>query len=173
MKYTLAFLISACLLLCTCTEGEESDPYNQPLPTITTTGEHTFGFLLDGKSWIPGMDDITQKPINVVMDKDSIFMFSINLINKKFNRNEAIKIIFSCNMPGIIKSPYVTFVDSNLPLGCQLYTLTNKNLIFEVSYIDFEKQIISGTFEVGKAVNACNDREITVTDGRFDCKFTK
>jgi hypothetical protein len=160
-------------MLLSCNDDFVFNPINEQLPKVTTSGENTFGFLFNGQTWVPFTDDNIGKPISVVMGKDSIFMFSINLKSDKIDRDESLKIFLKCNKPEIIKPLSFTFVDNNLQVGCQVYDCNENGILFEVTYIDFIKQIISGTFQIPKTINSCGDNSIIITDGRFDCQFTK
>lgn len=175
MKHKISFLLSIIILVqfVSCTDDEAFDPVNEPLPLATTTGANTFGFLLNDKTWLPFIEDKNQNALSVVMDNDSSFMFSVNLISDKIKRDEAIKIFLNCNKPGPCIPSTFTFVNIKNILGCHIFDLKNSNLRFEITRLDFNAQIISGNFEILEAVNSCSTESIIITKGVFDCKFSK
>lgn len=175
MKHKISFLLLIIILaqFISCTDGEAFDPVNEPLPLATTTGANTFGFLLNDKTWLPYSEDKKLNPLNVVMDNDSTFMFSVNLESEKINRNESIKIFLRCSKPGPCIPSTFTFVNIKNKLGCHIFYLTNSNLQFEITRLDYSAQIISGNFEILGAVNSCGTESINITKGVFDCKFSK
>jgi hypothetical protein len=175
MKHKISFLLLIVILaqFISCTDDEPFNPVNEPLPLATTTGSNTFGFLLNGKTWLPYSEDKKLNPLNVVMDNDSTFMFSVNLKSEKINRNESIKIFLKCNKSGPCNPKSFTFVNTKNILGCHIFYLTNSNLQFEITRLDYNAQIISGNFEILGTVNSCSTESINITKGVFDCKFSK
>ena len=173
MRLHLVLLIIGFIILFSCNGEDVFNPINEQLLMVTTSGENSFGFLLNDQTWLPFIDNKRDKPISVIMDKDSIFMFSINLISDQINRNESLKIFLIYTKPEIIKPIGFTFIDNSLKVGCQVYDLNKDSLKFEITYIDFIKQIISGTFQISNVTNSCGTNSISITDGRFDCKFSK
>lgn len=175
MKNKISFLLLIIILaqFISCTDDEAFNPINEPLPLATTTGANTFGFLLNDKTWLPFIEDKNQNALSVVMDNDSSFMFSVNLISDKIKRDEAIKIFLNCNKPGPCIPSTFTFVNIKNKLGCHIFYLTNSNLQFEITRLDYNAQIISGNFEILGAVNSCDTESINITKGVFDCKFSK
>ncbi len=174
MKHKISFLLLVIALaqFMSCKDDEHFDPVDEPLPLATTTGANTFGFLLNDKTWLPFIEDQNQNALSVVMDNDSIFMFSVNLISDKINRNEAIKIFLNCNKPGPCIPSTFTFVNIKNILGCHLFDLRNSSLQFEITRLDYGAQIISGNFQVLGATS-CGTQIINITKGVFDCKFLK
>jgi hypothetical protein len=166
----LFVLLISCI---SCNDDITFNPVNEPLPAATKTGANTFGFLLNDKTWLPYYDDNKMNPVDVEMDKDSLFMFSINLKIKKINRDESIKIFLPCTKPGNCKPVNFTFTNYNLKLGCQTFQLNTNNLTFEITCVDFVKQIISGNFEISGSISSCGNETIEITKGVFDCTFTK
>jgi len=175
MKHKISFLLLILILVqfIGCTDDEHFNPVNEPLPLATTTGANTFGFLLNDKTWLPYIEDKNQNPLSVIMDNDSSFMFSVNLISDKIKRNEAIKIFLNCNKLGPCIPSTFTFVNIKNKLGCHIFYLTNSNLQFEITRLDYNAQIISGNFEILGTVNSCSTESINITKGVFDCKFSK
>jgi hypothetical protein len=175
MKHKIYYflLIVSLSLFISCNDDIDFDPVNEPLPMATTTGVNTFGFLLNDKTWLPYIEDKNKNALSVVMDSDSIIMFSVNLISDKVNRNETIKIFLNCNKQGSCIPSTFTFVDTKNILGCHVFDLRNSNLQFEITRLDYGAQIISGNFEIPGAVNSCGTESINITKGVFDCKFSK
>jgi hypothetical protein len=157
MKFKLSFLLLVIILaqLTSCKDDEAFDPVNEPLPMATMIGANTFGFLLNDKTWLPFIEDENQNPLSVVMGSDSIFMFSVNLISDKIDRHESIKIFLNCNKPGPCNPIGFTFVNTKNVLGCHVFDLKNSNLQFEITHLDYNAQIISGTFQVLESENSC------------------
>lgn len=174
MKHKISFLLLILILVqfIGCTDDQHFDPINEPLPLATTTGANTFGFLLNGKTWLPFAEDKNLSPLSVSMGSDSIFMFSVNLISDNILRNEAIKIFLKCNNLGPCLPSTFTFVNSKNLLGCNIFDLKNNSLKFGITRLDYNAQIISGDFEV-LGVNSCGTETINITKGVFDCKFSK
>lgn len=174
MNNQILLLLTFCaLFFLSCEKEDPFDPTTEPLPPATTSGAHTFGFLLNGKTWLPHFADKSKNPLIVSMDKDSVFMFSINLVNPSINRDESIKIFLQCNAPGPCVPIGFSYVDSYKRLGCEVYDLKMHNLQFEITRIDFSAQIISGQFQSLGAKDSCGEETIDITNGVFDCKFTK
>ncbi len=166
-------LISSLFQFISCTDEVVTfNPINEPLPQATKTGANTFGFLLNGKTWLPYSDDKSKKTINVLMRKDSSFQFFINLASDNIKRDETLEIFLQCNKPGPCSNLTFLFIDSRKSLGCKVFS-PNKNLSLEITHLDFAQQIISGNFKVDGEINGCGDDKITITNGVFDCKFTK
>jgi hypothetical protein len=175
MKHKISFLLLVITLIqfVSCTNDEDFDPVNEPLPLATMTGANTFGFLLNDKTWLPFTEGKNQNPLSVVMDNDSIFMFSVNLICDKIDRHESIKIFLNCNKPGPCNPIGFTFVNTKNILGCHVFDLRNSNFQFEITRLDYSAQIISGYFQVLGAASSCGTEIINITKGVFDCKFSK
>ena len=82
LKFILC-LITGLILFNACNDESIFDPTTEQLPNATTSGANTFGFLLNDQTWVPYTDGNKGIPISVIMDKDSVFMFSINLCSDK------------------------------------------------------------------------------------------
>jgi hypothetical protein len=171
LKFFLCPIIGLILFI-GCIDEDIFDPTKEQLPNATKSGANTFGFLLNDQTWVPYADANKGIPISVIMNKDSVFMFSINLCNDKIKRDESLKIILKCIRPQLVKPISFTYIDNKLKLGCQVFDLDTDKLRLEITYIDFTKRIISGTFEITDVINACGNASINFKNGRFDCTFS-
>lgn len=172
-NHLLLFLTFCVFFFLSCEKEDPFDPTKEPLPSATSSGAQTFGFLLNGKTWLPHTSDKKQIPLQVSMDSNSVFMFSINFINHSIFRDESIKIFLPCKAPGPCVPISFNFVDNYKRLGCTVYDLNTNNLQFEITRIDFSAQIISGHFQSPGAKDSCGEEIIDITKGVFDCKFSK
>ena len=153
----------------------------ETLPEITTTGENTFGCLVNGEVWRPrggpfwGLDRQfsfeyheptgsfevrCKRTIENEAGVDSllqrIYLFS------KMSNGKAVDSLFQAD-----------FFDQDKCSGNILDPMTlSKDLPyhFELLYLNTTENIISGTFSFVATKEDCQDT-IHVTDGRFDIKY--
>ncbi len=153
----------------------------ETLPEITTTGENTFGCLVNGEVWRPkggplwGLDRPFQfeyhepsgtfqvscrRTIENEAGIDSVLQ-RVFILSKVLN-GKAVDSLFQAD-----------FFDQNICSGNVLDPLQlSKDLPhhFELLYLNTNENIISGTFSFVATKEDCHDT-IRVTDGRFDIKY--
>ena len=153
----------------------------ETLPEITTTGENTFGCLVNGEVWRPrggpyfglgaqlsysyheptgGFGLIATRKLKSEDGQDSLYQdMSLSFSAQKVSALDSIQ--------------RATFWDPDL---CDLSDMDNLSLdenfpfLFEVTYLNTTENIISGTFSFVATKEDCQDT-IHVTDGRFDIKY--
>jgi hypothetical protein len=164
----LYFLLHTCLLLTACKE-EPADPVSQ-LPPATTTGENTFGCLVNGEVWTPkgrsgGISNLTKS-----YDYGTFNVTAYRVIGNKVQRM-GFGIADILQQPGIYhlndyKHRSATFKDD---VGCSyLYydSLIERNGTLNITRLDLSSGVIAGTFEFILIRPDCDT--IRVTEGRFD-----
>jgi len=136
----------------------------EKLPPLTTTGENTFGYLLNGKAIVVS----STARITAIYQKDNLQL------------GGGIKSA-SENLDITIFPPYPSLEESipyDINKSARYYDFT-KGCYYELEdtytgYILFSKidrinYIISGTFEFSTATNDCDT--VRITDGRFDLQY--
>jgi hypothetical protein len=151
------------------------------LPPLTTTGENTFGCLVNGKAWLPESNSLNPKLRSVYADEESSYYLSGNYDSKddvatyiEFNISNFELLTQSYTLEQYVRDSFsegiYTYCWYND--GCRSVTyLTNfdQTGTFTVNYVHSASQIISGTFDfVAKAENG---ETVCVTDGRYDMLF--
>ncbi|HEY0652706.1 MAG TPA: hypothetical protein VGD65_06240 [Chryseosolibacter sp.] len=143
----------------------------EKLPAITSSGEHTFGCLVNGKAFVPysgyrvyanyGLK-ILQFGGTVVdpLKHDTAQWISMTLIQ---NGTEKIQ-------PGTYELTSPPYRDAKCSIkGCNYFEehITSGN----VTLVRFDtiNRILAGTFELTAEGNGCE--KISITDGRFDISF--
>ncbi len=148
------------------------------LPPATQTGANTFGFLLNGASWIP------EGPNKLSIDFDAGFnngIFGI-VAYRKINPINSTQIVIgirdSLNFMSIPSSKstgrtnlgYVNYSNEAFCSYNQNDTSTFSFGSVTISKLDRLNRIISGKFECKLFNPVCGDT-IKITNGRFDMKF--
>ena len=167
MKY-IALLLT--LFIFTSCELIFPDPPEPELPPITTTGENTFGAIVNGEIRTTSSSFF----ITALHPRDSILQISGELRDG----DSRFIIGFGLNRDAAAVKEYNStfgnafFVFNNID-DCVLDSGTDNDVIyegkFEIIHLDPINQIMSGTFEYTISKQGCS--EIKVTDGRFDVRY--
>ena len=173
MKKYLIFLIPFLFLMAQCHKTPTPDP-EPDLPPATQEGKGTIGCYINGKPWVPKPYIAIGVPhyLEVVFDESRNNFFGLEA-NKDGSFAEQMNIYVqnaSLGRNTIIRFNAESFYNSNNGNNCFRYYLdTIKPRILDITKLDKEKKIISGTFEF-TAFNNCKDT-INITKGRFDTYF--
>ncbi|QSE97856.1 DUF6252 family protein [Fulvivirga lutea] len=149
-------------------DDEPKSPIDQ-LPPLTTTGENTFGYLLNGETIV----------IASSLNASAIYQgggvqISSFFENEQVDHNivmillDPIKINQSYDLTNLPEHK-VQFIDSRSDKKC-LYDYSDTFMgSIKLSNIDRTNFIISGQFEFSTVTQGCETVE--VTDGRFDLQY--
>ena len=167
----LAFGLTSCDLLKVGDSGTDKEP---ELPPITTTGENTFGAIVNGDIWLPsssirqGAVFQTTELITIFADKeigDIDQNFSITIRNESITEGR-----FEFNSSNKEENRFVEWQDDKS--GC-FYKAEDDSSQYtgslDVIKLDKTNKIISGTFEFVLSKVGCPMLEIE--KGRFDLKY--
>ena len=173
-------LITILLLIITSSSNcKKGGLFGDKLPAATQEGKNTCGFLVNGKVWLPRGDNGFS---NLVCDYDETYMggaFSITGYRYE---------------PGATYSTGFLVAGSNIQTtgnykininasrigeyngtsgSCTFYnwydTIPNHNAYLNITKLDKQKRIVSGTFEFALARSGCET--VRITQGRFDMKY--
>lgn len=169
--FFMIFVISSC----------NKDPYQDgtpELPPITMEGKNTFGFLLDGKVWVPYQDHIGiySDPTKEIRLNVNSFNLNARLKREKNKVSQWIHFDFFAEDVGIYqigKDSFDRWIFNDFEINtfnCDRFNCKPENSEIHVLFLDRSKRIISGTFYFKDITNDCGDT-IQITGGRFDLKF--
>ncbi len=178
MKTTI--LISLLILFNTSCKDDDNAPENpvDALPPATQIGAHTFGCLVDGKPFFPDKfgNGTPSAFYQFVRGKHTSVI-------RGGRRNESPSLsigIQALDVDPITTREYVLGTENSgffsgfflLDGGLELraWTLDSKPGRLTITRFDEQEFIISGTFEFTVLDN--DGKEIKITDGRFDVKYT-
>ena len=179
----ILILIISTFFAC-CTKDDNPTPPPTPvsqLPPATQTGLNTFGCLLDGEVFIPGITNNSYQCFYQLVDGEYYFLVAAS--NKKNNVLKDISIgteklsisqgqTFSLIERGFGNAAGRYFVGSNVTgIVENNYTSTTNTGELKITKLDFTNNIVSGTFwfDVKDNQNVVHQ----IRDGRFDMKFTQ
>jgi hypothetical protein len=169
MKTLLTIVLFTSLGLCISCDlglGIHEPTELEKLPPLTTTGENTFGYLLNGEAIVVK----NSLKITAIYQHGQLQLGG-GLSNERFD----IDLAMFLSDPLEINLSYdvaekSTFTDFDDFLDCK-YELTDAYAGYiEFSKIDRSNFIISGTFEFSTATAQCDT--VHITDGRFDVQYT-
>lgn len=171
MKNALQYLPLLFLFLLSC----KDDDAQPELPPATQTGERTFGAYVNGEVWVPkGRPHMFQSSLSVIYDPGYaggiLNISAFRDLGEGSSNNEEIKIYMShLNKEGVYSL-------NNPDIGTALFYSPDCNYLrkedvnqegtLEITRLDMQEGIVSGTFEFTLAKEGCDT--IRVTDGRFD-----
>ncbi len=157
---------------------DRDEPKPKELPPITTEGRNTIGFLLNGEVWLPGGGGIGHPNKDFVIDTTHEGQFHFALGTHLYKDNQLQSLFFRVVLPeGETKSGeaeldttinYIVYFIDYHQAECPDFKAIN-NHRFEISFVDTDKNIISGTFEM-EVENDCGE-VYRITEGRFDGRF--
>jgi len=171
------FLLLTCLLAVPLLWGgcETTTPTpEQQLPGLTTTGENTFGCLVNGEAWLPeggnpfgpGSKLTSQfhRPTNRLAigasrdDENQYVGFTIVLFENKE--------LDSLNYAGFDDS------DDRCDIGSITHPIdTTAPYHFEIVSFSLEEKTASGTFSFTAVNTSCLNDTVAISEGRFDVKW--
>jgi hypothetical protein len=175
MKHTISilFLLSIMSFYAGCKEDDDPIAPIDQLPPLTTTGENTFGCLVNGEALVTK----STTKAGAIIQGGGLQLFG-TLENKQVDKAISIRLI---EIP-VIKS-YI--LNNTLParaeyrdqiINCSYETNADVIGFLTIKFIDTDNFIISGTFEFDAVLNqmdsgvGCQDT-VRVTNGRFDIKY--
>ena len=172
--FCIANIILPALGIVSC---KKSVPSNV-LPPSTQEGKNTVGFKVNGKVWTPySKCSFSQNPCGAIdleynLPNTPKYSFGFNL-SRTSDPNSSFRV-------GTFTSSTISTIGNKYDSVDVIYTdYSNGNIIdytksynpkgnFTITKIDFNNQIISGTFEC--TLYSATD-SVVITEGRFDCKF--
>lgn len=177
MKH-IALITILLLILTSSSNCKKGGLPGDKLPAATQEGKNTCGFLVNGKVWLPRGDNGFP---NLNCDYDETFMggaFNINGYMYESGANNSISFVVasdSIQATGLYKL--------NLRAGrvgryrngivsCTYQwddTIPNHNAFLNITKLDKQKRIVSGTFGFAQMKQGCE--EVRITEGRFDMKY--
>jgi hypothetical protein len=159
----------------------KNDDYNNTgnpldqLPPITTTGENTFGCLLDGEAFLPGG---TPNPLDCVYQFiNGEFYFGLQG-NNRDELNNNVRISIGTVALELVEGEEFTLLENETGNAMgrfsyatnATYTSQNNSGVLKITRLDTENNIVSGTFSFDIIDFEGNLREIR--EGRFDMQYT-
>ena len=182
-KITFTFLIFTIFLSFSCEKNSILNPEPpDELPPATMAGANTFGCLMNGAIWRPYIEgaNIWESALNVKHDRGwpDCDQLHVGATRKHYGEDslyQSIVINVWCPVLGInnITPTKGVFLDFYLDPSCSYrYSVdTFSQYTINITKLDTENNIASGTFAFTAINNECNDT-IRVTDGRFDADST-
>ena len=161
MKKILLLLCLLPLLSTTsCNTDDDNTPHNpiDQLPPLTTTGENTFGCLINGEAFI-----VSNTSQQVAIYQQGQLQFGGNGITMILGDPLTVETLYDLNG----QAEYL--VDPNPQLGCHYEYEDAYDGYVIFSNIDTVNYIISGTFQFSSVNDDCET--INITNGRFDLQY--
>lgn len=176
MRYI--FLLTVLIIsFSTCKKDEDCPP---DLPCATQIGENTFGCYINGMPWVakiePFIFDPTAHKLEASYDETDYGTFNDNYMRLLgvYQGDSYSSIIIHCKPllgPGKIDISSLNFYGIRFRNSNETYEIDkSSNYEINITKLDLEKNILSGTFFF-KAIN--NMDTISITDGRFDVKYSQ
>lgn len=177
MKHT-QLLVLIFLLIITSSLNCKKSLFGENLPAATQEGKNTCGFLMNGKVWLPRGDNGFA---NLTCYYDETFMggaFNVNGYRYEDGANNSLSFVVASDN---IQSTglYKINLNSNRvgryrngPTSCGYQwddTIPNHNAFLNITKLDKQKRIVSGTFEFALTKAGCET--VRITQGRFDMKY--
>ena len=161
---TLSLLILAALLLSIKCDIEPPEP---ELPPITTTGENTFGCLINGELWLPKGSFPNVPALTADWNNGGFGINANRKLDSDFSTIELGGFNFfgpqKLNLSGDTAHAY--FFNNSCEYNRDSISVGEINL----TYLDTINRIMSGTFWFKASASGCETFE--VTDGRFDINY--
>ncbi len=167
LPFTLLLFCSLGMLTaCFSDDPSKKEPIEQ-LPPLTTTGERTFGALVNGEAFV----------VRITHDIVAIYQggglqIAGGIDNNTIDQNLRIVIrkLISKNQEYTLDD-YHNADFNNQIKGCWYKTDDNYTGKVKIVHLDEQNFIVSGTFEFDAWDDDCKE-VIHVTDGRFDLKYS-
>ena len=166
------------LILTSSTNCKKGSLFGDKLPAATQEGKNTCGFLVNGKVWVPSGDNGYP---NLSCDYDETFMggaFNINGYRYENGANNSISFVVASNniqTTGLYKlnlraGRVGRYINSVTLCSYEWSdTIPNHNAFLNITKLDKQNRIVSGTFEFALVKQGCG--EVRITQGRFDMKY--
>ena len=182
MKNLLLLLLTTFAISC-CNKGDDDQPKTEleKLPPATQTGANTFGCLLDGEVFKPGLTNNSYNCFYQLVDGE--YYFAVTANNTKNNVLKAISVgteklsISQGQTLTLLERAYGNangryFIGSNITgIVENYYTSTENTGELKITKLDFTNNIVSGTFWFDVKDNKGVIHQIR--NGRFDMQFTQ
>ncbi len=179
MKTTI--LMSMFILLNASCKNDDNTPENPVdlLPPATQIGAQTFGCLVNGKVFLP--KNFGQGMLNAFYQNiDGQYFISISAESGEKQTESQFIVIGGISVPALEEKSYDLisdepenffglFTNSGLNDNARSTTDAKPGKLI-ISNLDTQNFILSGTFEFTVLDN--DGKEIKITDGRFDVKYT-
>ncbi len=175
-KAIITFFIYALLLSFSCKEENifNTAPPDE-LPPATMTGANTFGCLVNGEVWKPYIEDANfwERALNVNHDRgwvgcDQLLIVAKKTLFKDIELHQEFIINAWCPVLGENKiTPTKGAFLYYQPCGYSYRVDTLSPHIINITKLDIENNIASGTFEFTAISDECQDT-VRITEGRFD-----
>ena len=166
MKILTLLTLSLLMLSIKC-EFKGPKPSQPKLPPITTTGENTFGCLINGELWLPKGSFPNVPALTADWNNGG---FSINANRKTDVEFSTVKLDgFTFFQP---KKLHLTGDTANTYFAngyCEYHRDSTLAGEINLLYLDTINRIMSGTFWFKASASGCET--IEVTDGRFDINY--
>jgi len=168
-KYAFSPLL-AIFILSSCSLFSFGDDDNT-LPKATMSGKITFGCRVNGEVWIPKGNDGTPN-WNASWSSDYGGVMQIGVYRASNTEFEFMQMNpINVTGPGeynLTSSDYILAFFINGSCTYDDYGIVQSGKLV-ISKLDFDNQIVSGTFFFNLRKANCED--VAITDGRFDLKF--
>lgn len=168
-RMRIAFFLVLPIFLVHC-DGDDPEPEVDQLPAATKEGLNTFGCLVDGKAWVvTGQNTMAayeygNVDIGAVKLTETIYIY-LNVLDEELAVGE-----YSLPATPPSKSLHIAAFDATDIDACDYQTMANYTGKLIITHLDEVNFIISGTFEFDAYSEECQ-KEISITEGRFDLKY--
>jgi len=153
--------------------------YYKSMPEVTTSGENTFGCIVNDEEWVAYTDPIGQL-LDGAVSLDIGFNENVNHLvitaRRRINKEE-------CTESDETLIMHVSNIDENQPNAISVYTVMLYRLTeyrydldvladnsLDILKLDMNKNLISGMFNMTLISEECNDK-LVIEDGRFDAYY--
>jgi hypothetical protein len=177
MKKLVTFLTIAAIILSCCKKDVTLTPTPlSQLPPVTQTGANTFGCLLDGQVFVPGITNNSYKCFYQLVNGEYYFWVSSNrrdsnqnlieiaIGTEKLTIKEGQTLKLYERVAGNAFGAYLSGININ-------ETSTTNTGELKITKLNFAKSIVSGTFWYD--VKDKDGVVHQIREGRFDMKFSK
>lgn len=179
MREGMLYITVLMMLMASC----QKNPPGEILPPPTNSGQHTLGFFVNGEPWVPydrGSHEIYELP-KAKLTNEGHLKISATRIDDNLSCRQwfCIEIKDRCTSVGEYElssidcnSPFQTFYygsNGNKP-GIVYQIDESKPHIIEITHLDTQSKIISGTFESDLISEDTNDT-LKIRSGRFDLLY--
>ncbi len=170
MKNLLLFLFIS-ITISSCNNDDDNTPQNpvDQLPPPTTTGENTFGFMVNGE------------PVSIsnTTEMAAIYQGGLLQLGADYEIEDIDRgVTIWLERENLVEGSYflngntlnIAFFKESIS-ECTLYeTFSPNSGSLKIDFIDHEQFIVSGRFEF-EAVSPTCEENITITNGRFDMQY--
>jgi hypothetical protein len=139
-------------------------------PPLTTEGKNTFGCLIDGRVFVPDMEQLGALRLSIFFEQNSL------QLQAKASKESVTVDCEGVTIEGLYKTsppPFNgrVFKRSSASSDCW-HRVGQSNSKIEILYLDRTARIIAGKFEYLSIINPCDSSDIlNITEGRFDIQY--